>query len=157
MDNIIKLKENNIIRFNIVTSDGEQTGEYIEFDLEDISLPIKLNKCDIEHSKNVEWLKMQLQIIDNREDKKGKYLLSYNEEEKIRKIAEFYEKEEKALDLFLGKGGTKKLLNGRNPYVTMYDDINDMLEPILPKLEINANSIIDKIKEKYKNDSKEEL
>ena len=56
-----------------------------------------------------------------------------------------------ALDLFLGEGGTKKLLNGRKPYYSMYDDISEMLEPILPKLKLSADSIVEKIKEKYSN------
>ena len=56
-----------------------------------------------------------------------------------------------ALDLFLGEGGTKKLLNGRKPYYSMYDDISEILEPILPKLKLSADSIVKKIKEKYSN------
>ena len=65
-----------------------------------------------------------------------------------------YKKEMEALDLFLGKDGTKKLLNGRNPYYSMYEDINEILEPVLPKLKLRADNIIDKVKEKY-NDKKE--
>jgi len=62
-----------------------------------------------------------------------------------------------ALDLFLGEGGTKKLLNGRKPYYEMYDDINDILEPILPKLQKTAEDIEDRIKQKYSNNSQKEV
>jgi hypothetical protein len=97
---------------------------------------------------------MQFVIIDKKEDKKGKYLLSWKEEEKIKVLQEFYKREAEALDLFLGKDGTKKLLNGRNPYYSMYEDISEMLEPILPKLKLRTEDIINKVKQKY-NDKKE--
>ena len=63
----------------------------------------------------------------------------------------FYLKDIKALELFLGEGMVSKLLNGRNPYYSMYDDISEMLEPIMPKLKINAENIVAKVKEKYGN------
>ena len=60
-----------------------------------------------------------------------------------------------ALDLFLGQNGTNKLLNGRKPYYSMYEDINDMLVPILPKLKLKADDIVNKIKEKYSSKATE--
>ena len=145
----IKLKKDNILRFGIVTDTGEDTGEYLQFDLEDIELPLKINQCDFEHRRNLQWLQHQFIIIDKKQDKKGKYLLSANEETKLKTLKEFYKKEMEALDLFLGKEGTKKLLNGRNPYYSMYDDISEMLEPVMPKLSQTADDIKDKIKAKY--------
>lgn len=146
----IKLKKTNIIKIGIKDEDGVETGEYLTFDLEDIELPLKLNECDKLHKENVKYIRNQLLIIDKKEDKKGKFLLSYKEEEKIKSLKEFYLKEEKALDLFIGVGGTEKLLNGRNPYYTMYDDINEMLEPIMPLLKTGFDDITNKIKDKYK-------
>lgn len=149
MADFIQLKKNNIFKVIIKDEDGKETGEHLEFDLEDIELPLRLNECEAKHRKNIEYLKMQFVIIDKKEDKKGKFLLSYKEEEKLKVLKEFYKKEMEALDLFLGENGTKKLLNGRNPYYSMYDDISDMLEPIMPKLKMNADSIKDKIRNKY--------
>ena len=150
-ENFIQLKKNNILK--IVTEDilGYDTGEYLEFDLEDIELPLKLNECDAKHRKNLEHLRNQFIIIDKKEDKKGKKILSWKEEEKLKVLQEFYKREMGALDLFLGENGTKKLLNGRNPYYSMYEDINDMLEPIMPKLKLRADDIANRIKEKYSN------
>ena len=51
----------------------------------------------------------------------------------------------------MGEGMVSKLLDGRNPYYSMYDDISEMLEPIMPKLKINAENIVAKVKEKYGN------
>lgn len=149
MENFIQLKKDNILKIGIKDTNGVETGEHLEFDMEDIELPLKLNQCEAQHRKNFEYLRNQFVIIDKKEDKKGKFLLSWKEEEKLKVLKEFYQREMDALDLFLGKGGTKKLLNGRNPYYTMYDDISDILQPILPKLKTNVEDISKKIKNKY--------
>ena len=150
-ENFIQLKKNNILKIGIKDSDGNDTGEHLEFDLEDINLPLKLNECDERHRKNVELLRNQYTIINKKEDKKGKKILSWKEEEKLKALNNFYAEEEKALDLFLGQGGTRKLLNGRNPYYSMYEDISEILEPIMPKLKLRADDIAKKIKDKYSN------
>lgn len=156
MEDFIQLKKNNILKIGIKDSDGKDTGNFLEFDLEDIELGLKLNQCQKKHNENVQNVKRQFIIIDKKQDKKGKQLLSWKEEEKIKVLKQFYKDEADALDLFLGKGGTKKLLNGRNPYWTMYDDINEMLKPILPKLKLSMDGVVDKIKAKYKSTGKED-
>ena len=40
-DNVIQLKNENILKFEIATEDGKKTGDFLEFDLEDIELPFK--------------------------------------------------------------------------------------------------------------------
>ena len=151
MDNFIQLKKDNILRIGIKTADGKDTGEHLEFDMEDVELPLRLNECESQHRKNINDLKMKTLLIDKKEDKKGKKILSWKEEEKIKLFKEFYEKEMESLDLFLGKGGTAKLLNGRKPYYSMYEDISEMLKPILPLLQKSTDDIINKVKEKYAN------
>ena len=155
-ENFIQLKKDSILRFGIKDSDGNDTGEHLEFDMEDINLAIRLNECDEKHRKNLEFLRNQFIIIDKKEDKKGKKILSWKEEEKLKVLQEFYKREMEALDLFLGENGTKKLLNGRNPYYSMYEDINDILKPILPKLKLRADDIAKKIKDKYSNVNNQE-
>lgn len=155
-ENFIQLKKDNILRIGIKDSDGNNTGEHLEFDLEDINLPLRLNECDEKHRKNLENLKYQFVIIDKKEDKKGKKILSWKEEEKLKALKSFYAEEEKALDLFLGQGGTRKLLNGREPYYSMYEDISEILEPIMPQLKLRADDIAKKIKDKYSNNNKQD-
>jgi hypothetical protein len=155
MADFIQLKKDNILRIGIKDIEGKDTGEHLEFDMEDIELPLRLNECEARHRKNLEFLKMQFVIIDKKEDKKGKFILSWKEEEKLKILQEFYKREMEALDLFLGQNGTNKLLNGRKPYYSMYEDINDMLVPILPKLKLKADDIANKIKEKYSNKATE--
>ena len=156
MADFIQLKKDSILRIGIKDSDGNDTGEHLEFDMEDINLALKLNECDEKHRKNLEFLRNQFVIIDKKEDKKGKKILSWKEEEKLKVLQEFYKREMEALDLFLGENGTKKLLNGRNPYYSMYEDINDILKPILPKLKLRADDIAKKIKDKYSNVNNQE-
>lgn len=155
-ENFIQLKKDSILRIGIKDSDGNDIGEHLEFDMEDINLALRLNECDEKHRKNLEFLRNQFIIIDKKEDKKGKKILSWKEEEKLKVLQEFYKREMEALDLFLGENGTKKLLNGRNPYYSMYEDINDILKPILPKLKLRADDIAKKIKDKYSNANNQE-
>lgn len=152
----IQLKKSNVQRFGIKTEEGIDTGEFIEIDMEDIELPFRINDCEKKHRENVQQLRNQMIIIDKKQDHKGKELLSSNEEEKLKALRDFYKKEQEALDLFLGEGATMKLLNGRKPYYSMYDDINEMLRPIMPVLENATNSLTEKIKAKYKNNSEED-
>lgn len=150
-ESFIQLEKSNVLKIRIKNSDGEDTGKYLEFDLEDIELPLRLNECEEAHKRNVKYLKDQFLIIDKKEDHKGKKLLSWKEEEKLKVLQKVYKDEMDALDLFIGKGKTQMILDlmGRKPYFSMYDDIGKLIEPILPQLKINVESIKDKIKAKY--------
>ncbi len=151
MKDYIQLKKDNILKIGIKDSKGNPTGQYLEFDVEDIELPIRINQCSIEHTKNLNFIRSQYAIIDKRPDHKIKGIFTANEKTKIEATKEFYKREMEALDLFLGEGGTKKLLNGRNPYLMMYDDISEMLEPIMPMLKKTTDDIGNMIKRKYSN------
>lgn len=160
----INLKnDKDILRIGLRDSNGkdilDEKGEvtYWQFDLADIELPLKFNKSEFQHKRNIENLRNQFIIIDKKEDKKGKYLLSFNEEEKAKALLVFYKEEEKALDMFLGENGVKKFLNGRNYYWDMFDDIADALIPVLPMLERNLKSIEERIKDKYKETKEEDV
>lgn len=150
-ESYVQLKKDNILRIGIRDAQGNDTGHHLEFDMEDIEFPLRLNQAEAQHRRNVEDLKAQFIIIDKKEDKKGKYLLTWKQEEKLKALKEFYEKDIKAMELFLGEGVVDKLLNGRKPYYEMYDDISEMLEPIMPMLKTRTDSIVDRIKDKYKS------
>lgn len=153
-EEFIQLKKNSILKIGIKDSEGNPTGEHLEFDLESIEYPLKLNECEKKHRKNVSDLNARLTILKKQEDKKGKYSLSWKEEEEIRIWREFYLKDMEALDYFFGKNGCKKLLNGRDPYYSMYDDFSEIIESIMPKLKTNAEDIKAKIRSKYSNKEK---
>lgn len=149
-DNFIKLNKDDILRLEIVTSDGEKTGNYLEFNLEDIELPLKYQELLERDEKNKKNLRNQLMIIEKRQDVKGKKLLSKNQEDEIKALNDFFKKEKETYDLFLGKGGFDKLLNGRAMTWTIFEEIDELIvNQILPHLDLSMTRIQDKVKEKY--------
>ena len=89
MDNVIKLNKSDVLTLKIQTEDGKDTGEILEFQLDDIELPLRYQELIEKDKKNKEHLRNQMLIIDKREDVKGKKLLSKNEEDKIRALNDF--------------------------------------------------------------------
>ena len=152
----IQLNKDNILRIGIKNQNGKKTDCVLEFDVEDIEWPLRINKCEFEHNKNLQSLKNQFAIIDKKEDRKSNGLLTWKQSQKIMAYKEFYEKDMKALDLVLGEGKTQEILNvmRRKPYYSMFEDIFALINPILPKLKKTTDDITNKIKQKY--DKKED-
>ena len=149
-DNFIKLGKSDVLRLGIKTDDGVDTGEYLEFDLEDIELPLRYQELLEKDKKNKEHLKNQLMIIDKRQDVKGKKLMSKNEEDKIKALNDFFKKEEEVYNMFLGENGVKKLLNGRKLGWTSLQEIDEIIgKQISPYLNIRMDKITEKVKQKY--------
>lgn len=161
MENFIQLNEDDVLRLEIKTNDGKSTGEFLEFDLEDIELPLKYQEMSEMEKRNQQNLRNQFLIIDKRQDVKGKKLLSKNEEDKIKALNDFFKKEEEIYDMFLGKGGVKKLLNGRKMGWTSLKNIDEIIKKqIMPHFDLSMEKITNKVKEKYsqsKNKDKEVL
>ena len=149
-DNFIQLGKSDVLRLGIRTEDGKDTGEYLEFDLEDIELPLRYQELAEKDKKNKENLRNQMLIIDKRQDVKGKKLLSKNEEDKIKALDEFFKKEVEVYNMFLGERGVEKLLNGRKLGWTSLQEIDEIIEKqIAPHIDVNMKNITDKVKEKY--------
>ena len=161
----IKLKKSKeILKLGIIDEDGnivkDENGNevFLEFDLADIDLPLKYNRCvnGIENARKE--LKGQYIVIDKKQDhRKGKYSLSTNEVEKAKALKQFYRKMEEAMDMFLGQGGTRKFLNGRNPYWEMFDDLAEAIEPFKNKMNLTFEDMTNRIKAKYKVDESDVL
>jgi hypothetical protein len=150
-DNFIQLQKDDILRLGIKTNDGKDTGEYLEFDLEDIELPLRYQELMEKDKKNKEHLRNQMLIIDKRKDVKGKKLLSKNEEDKIKALNDFFKKEKEIYNMFLGENGVEKLLNGRKLGWTSLQEIDEIItKQISPYLDLRMDKITEKIKEKYK-------
>lgn len=151
-DNSIQFKRENVLKLKLKNEMGEDTGEYLEFDLEDIELPLRYQQAIEEHKKNYNSLKNQLLIISKKQDHSGKKLLSSNQEASLIALSEFYKKEIKIMDLFLGDGKTQMILDKvmrRKPYLTMFNDIMESIEEVSDLFNVGYSSIEDKIKEKY--------
>lgn len=150
IDNFIKLNKDDVLRLGIKTNDGKDTGEYLEFNLEDIELPLRYQELLEKDKKNKEYLRNQMLIIEKRQDVKGKKLLSKNEEDKIKALNNFFIKEIEVYNMFLGARGVEKLLNGRKFTWTTLEEIDEIIEKqIAPYLDVNMQKITDKVKEKY--------
>ena len=151
-DNSIQFKRENVLKLKLKNEMGEDTGEYLEFDLEDIELPLRYQQALEEHKKNYNSLKNQLLIISKKEDHTGKKFLSSNQEASLIALSEFYKKEIKIMDLFLGEGKTQMILDKvmrRKPYLTMFNDIMESIEEVSDLFNVGYSSIEEKIKEKY--------
>lgn len=151
-DNSIQFKRENVLKLKLKNEMGEDTGEYLEFDLEDIELPLRYQQALEEHKKNYNSLKNQLLIISKKEDHGGKKLLSSNQEASLIALSEFYKKEIKIMDLFLGEGKTQMILDKvmrRKPYLTMFNDIMESIEEVSDLFNVGYSSIEEKIKQKY--------
>lgn len=155
-DNFIQLKRNeDILRLKIRDEEGSDTGNYLEFNLEDIELPIRYQQIIEEDKKARTNLRNQFTIIEKKQDHKGKKLLSANEEAKIKAMQEFYKKEVEIYNMFLGEHGVEKLLNGRALSWSTLEEIDEIInECIVPKLKVNAEDIKQKIMKKYSNTNK---
>jgi hypothetical protein len=149
-DNYIQLQKNDILKLGIKDAEGNDTGNFLEFDLEDIELPLRLQ----EMSEKIKKIRMdthnKLKILEKKQDHKGKKLLSYKQEEEIKIMQDFYKRETDAYNMFLGENGVEKLLNGRKLNWSILDEIGELIEKqIAPKLKLNEETIAEKIKRKY--------
>lgn len=150
MENFVQLNKSDVLRLGIRTEDGKDTGEFLEFNLSDIELPLRYQELLEKDKKNKENLKNQMLIIDKRQDVKGKKLLSKNEEDKIKAINDFFNKEVEVYNMFLGENGVQKLLNGRKLTWLAFEEIDEIIEKqIVPHLDLSMKNITEKVKEKY--------
>lgn len=148
----IGLKNENILKLEIVNEIGESTGNYLEFDLEDITLPFKYQEILDRLKKSREKIKNQFAIINKQQDHKGKKLMSSNEEEKLKALNNFYKEQVEIYNIFLGENGVQKLLNGRKLRWTTLSEIDELIEKqIAPQLDLTMEDITKKIKSKYSN------
>lgn len=153
-DNIIQIKSNNVRRLKIIDIDGKDTGDYLEFQIDDIELPLKYQEITERLKKNKQWVKNQLIIINKRQDVKGKKLFSKNQEDTIKAMNDFFKKQEETYDLFLGKDGVKKLLCGRKMTWETFNEIDDIIEKqIAPYIDQDVDNLVDRITKKYGNDN----
>lgn len=149
-EDIIQIKNDRVRRLKIVDQNNEPTGDYLEFQIDDIELPIRYQEIEERIKKNYQWLRNQELIIDKRQDVKGKKLLSKNEEDKIKALNEFYKKQEEAYNMFLGENGVKKLLAGRKMSWETFDEIDEIIETqILPYINQDADDLVKRIVSKY--------
>ncbi len=141
----LELKNKDIYQLEV-----NDSGDYIEFDLTDISLPVKA----INLSENIvkidkEYMEEILKIDQEYKDE---------EIEKIKKVADLELKKcyelRKTFDEFLGEGACQKIFGNKNNY-GMFNELLEALEPHFDKMKINIKKAKEKLVNKYlpkKND-----
>lgn len=138
----IEKKDTYIIEVN-------DAGETIEFDLVDISLPMRFNKAYLEVEKSLRWLEGQIALKDKETSDSEKVgLLTKGEEKLLKAWDKAFKDMRKAMDNFLGEGGCQKVFGDRN-YLEMWSDLFDALEPHIEKMGIRSEDIKNRIKAKY--------
>lgn len=121
------------------------TNDYIEFDLTDISLPERvMNAADNIAKMDIDYQREKEEITKN----------IASEEEKVRKLIQL-EKEKslamrKEFDNFLGDGACQKIFGDAN-YYGMYLQLFEALEPHFKKMEIKLKKGKEKLAKKYLN------
>jgi hypothetical protein len=149
-EKFITLPKSNVLRLGIKDENGIETGEFLEFDLEDIELPLKYQELYEKEKKNREFLRNQVLIIEKKQDSKTKGIYTKNELEKIKVVNDFFKKEAEIYNMFLGKNGVQKLLNGRKLGWTSLQEIDEIIEKqIAPYIDVTMDDISKKVKEKY--------
>ena len=117
-------------------------GEYIEFDLTDISLPEKIMIASENIKKiNDEYIN-NLLLINQETDEVVKTEKAIElEKEKCRQLRiEF--------DSFLGEGACQKIFGNKNQY-GMFENLFEALEEHFSKMEINIKKAKEKLVQKY--------
>ena len=156
----IKLNNSDdVLRLHIQTKEGKETGEYLEFDMEDIDLLDNLQKMHDDIIKNRNWLKNQFTIIEKKQDftKKGKFM-SNNQKMEYDALKSFLKKQKEIYNIFLGENGVDKLLYGRKFEWETMEEIDTIIDKqIIPQLNLTFDNIMNKVKKKYKITSNEEV
>ena len=141
---VIERKKEDFYRLQI-----NDTDDYIEFDLTDISLPERvLNAADNIAKMDSNYQKEREEIAKKYDDEAARIrkLIALEKEKSIAMRKEF--------DSFLGEGACQKIFGDTN-YYGMYLQLFDALEPHFKKMEINLKKGKEKLAKKYLNEEKD--
>lgn len=135
----LRVEKDNVYKIEV-----NDKGEYIEFDLLDIELPIKLINASekLEKQKAVHEQKIEELKKENLEPKEN--MLKQYEIDK-----EFCQTMRNVLDNLFGEGASQKIFGDTNR-ITMFNDFFTQLEPHLDKIIIDVEQIKKDLIEKYK-------
>lgn len=138
-----------IAKKDVYSIEVNDKGETIEFDLLDVSLPLKFDKAFAEVNRIHNDLKAQLVIISRKEDSKQEdRIMTVNEEATIKAWDAAFKEMRIAMDGFLGEGACQKIFGSRN-YIEMYEDLYEALAPHFDKMKLSTDGIMERIKSKY--------
>ena len=124
-----------------------ENGDYIELDLMDIELPLKVMSTEKELVRQHSIYNNRCKAIEKQyKDNENLKLTNLNKAE-----IDYSNKCREILDALLGKDACLKIFGKTNRY-GMFDDYFEQLYPVLENIVIDINAIKDKLVSKYKVD-----
>lgn len=146
-----------VAKKNEYTIEVNDNGDTISFNIEDPTLPLRIEKAHEEINKILDNCKGSILVIEKKKDtKKKNAMLSANEKAVLEIYNNTFTEMRKAMDQILGKGGCRKIFGDTN-YLTMFDDLFESLEPHFEKMGISTASFIESIKNKYDDSDDEDV
>lgn len=134
---------------NVYEIEVNDQGETISFNIEDPSLPLRMEKAFEDIQKISDRCKKELLLIEKKPDKKNKgSLMSNNERENLKLYQKMFKDMRAAMDVFLGEGACQKIF-GSEDYLSMYDELFEALKPHFEKIGLNSQSFKKSIESKY--------
>ncbi len=127
--NNLRVKKDNIYRIEV-----NDDGEYIEFDLQDVSLNIKYYNALEEINSLMEETNKKQKELNERKAEAIEYLKLEDDT---------FKKSREIMDSFLGLNACQKIFGNRN-YYDMFYDLVDELEK--KRDDLNGNSHLDMLK-----------
>ncbi len=144
---LLKIRLDDMNGKPILNNKGEEV--YWEFDLQDIELVGVWSEVVETEEKLRKDMQKQLLIIEKRQDVKGKYSDSKNTEDSLELYKKHFIKAMENMNRFLGENGVQKFLGDRKPYWSMFEDIAEAIEQILPLFDETIEGFKDDVKKKY--------
>lgn len=145
-----------IERTDLYEIEVNDNGDTIVFDLTDVDLPLRFEKCLEDLNKLSNTVKEKELIIRKKQDEAGKGFLTKNQLELAKLTSEMYAESRKAVDGLIGEGACQKIF-GKTNYINMFDDLFKALEPHIEKMGLKQKNAIELITNKYSKVEDEEL
>lgn len=153
----LQINKKNTFKIPIVRIDGVDNGEFIEIDIQDISLPFRCMEALKKKDEILISAKKEQEAIFNKIQKnknpKNVYKIT---EETLKMWDTKYNEIREVFDLFLGDGTCQKIFGDKN-YASMFDDLIEALQPFLDKIDMSFEGTKEKIENKYSKKKKEVL
>lgn len=137
----IRINKDDVYRIEV-----NDNGEYIEFDLLDIELPMKCLTASKKIKKLSNIYQQKIFFIEKQCKNNQELLITKKHNADI----EYCKEMRKVFDTFLGEGACQKIFGDMNR-IGMFDELFEQLEPHFEKLQINVEKIKDHLIDKYSN------
>lgn len=144
-----KIKINKEDVYKVEVNDN---GDYIEFDLLDIELPMRIYNLSKELTKQAEFYNQKVESVE-KEYKNDPTMLFIT---KSKVDNDFCNKLRSEFDKVLGEGACQKIFGSTNR-IGMFDELFEQLVPVFEHIEEESKKIKDRLVRKYSADSEKEI